>query len=253
VLGELPRLNLDLLHGLLQRQLTIQVSDDLGITQRLSGLLAQPTRGGQERLHLVHQTGLDHRLHSGVDSPGGVFALSSDSHDDRGIAQRRRGPLLLLLAKRAAGGLPHLQGPLDPFVVVRVNSPGRFGIDLGQLRVQRRGPLAAGAIAQGSPEAFIRRRPLEHAVHQAHQVERRARQGQHAMPAAEDVGDCPVGLVCKAGDAERFRRLGHVDHVMLHARQLGLRRLGGADVHPAIDLHGVDAENLGVEPLGKIQ
>ena len=54
------------------------------------------------------------------------------------------------------------------------------------------------------------------------------------------------------GDREFLRRVDEVDHVVDHALALLWSRLGGADVHPPIDLHRVDGDDLGADGEGDL-
>ena len=47
------------------------------------------------------------------------------------------------------------------------------------------------------------------------------------------------GHVCVAADGEILRRVADIDHVMGDALHFFLGWLGGADIHAAIDLHGI--------------
>ena len=46
---------------------------------------------------------------------------------------------------------------------------------------------------------------------------------------------------------------GHINKMMRHAPAFGRRRLCGPDVQAAIDLHGIDRNDLPVEPLREQQ
>jgi hypothetical protein len=48
-------------------------------------------------------------------------------------------------------------------------------------------------------------------------------------------------------------RVAQVDEVVGHTLHLRARRLGGPDVHAAVDLHAVDGDDLGAELLGDPQ
>ena len=62
-----------------------------------------------------------------------------------------------------------------------------------------------------------------------------------------DLGDGPVGELHEPRRTEHFPRIGDVDEVMRDGGALLGRRLGGADVHAAIDLHGIHADDFAVE------
>ena len=54
-----------------------------------------------------------------------------------------------------------------------------------------------------------------------------------------------------SGHIEPFADFDHVREMMRHGGALGGRRLGGADVHAAIDLHGIGGDDFGVEAAGQ--
>ncbi len=145
-----------------------------------------------------------------------------------------------------------LQGPLDTFEIVGVNPFGGLRIDSGQLGVQRRRTFEFCAFAQLRAERLVGGRTFKEPVHQAHQVERRAGDDESALAARLNIGDGPIGEFDVARNAERFARLGDVDQMMRDGGALRGRGLGRADVHAAIDLHRIDAENLGAESWGQL-
>jgi hypothetical protein len=58
-----------------------------------------------------------------------------------------------------------------------------------------------------------------------------------------------AGQFEKAIHAEGFARLDYVDEVIWNFPAFFERRLGRADVHAAIDLHGVHADDLAAQPV----
>ncbi len=78
------------------------------------------------------------------------------------------------------------------------------------------------------------------------QVKPCASNEKNAPAAGGDVLLHPPGFGHKAGDVPILTRVSHIDEVMSDARPLGHRRLGGTDVHPAVDLHRVSRHDLDV-------
>ena len=58
-------------------------------------------------------------------------------------------------------------------------------------------------------------------------------------------------LVAVIGGGTGFVGVENIDQVMRHARPFGVGRLGGADIHPAVDLHRVAGDDLAPESLGE--
>ena len=60
--------------------------------------------------------------------------------------------------------------------------------------------------------------------------------------------------LASAHELSGVERLGHVHHInqmMGHAGAVGARGFGGADVQPAIDLHGINGNDLSAELFGQ--
>ena len=122
------------------------------------------------------------------------------------------------------------------------------GSTAAQLGEQGGDPLAVEPLLQGRPYVGVGRRDLEPVERRPHVEPRPARDHGHGAAGQHGVDVGPrVPLV--GGDAGL---LGHVEHVELVVRDavplLG-RHLGGADVHPAVELRGVGADDLAAQPL----
>ena len=55
------------------------------------------------------------------------------------------------------------------------------------------------------------------------------------------------------GHGVGFGGVGHIQHVVRHKRLLLRRGLGGSDVHPPVDLHGVHADDFAPKAPGQFQ
>ena len=155
-------------------------------------------------------------------------------------------------AERAAGQLDDLQRADDPPSVARAARPPR-----------RRGRARPAARA-GRP---ARRRPAPPpAAHgRAASVpgnSSSSSDGAHVQPGAadqqrDDPGSRAAGRSRPApGRGTRRRRpacadVPQVEQVVRHAAPLGEVGLGGADVHAAVELHGIGVDHLTAEPLGE--
>ncbi len=67
---------------------------------------------------------------------------------------------------------------------------------------------------------------------------------QRALTASGDVVQRIACGISELGDRELGARIDEVDQVVTDLGLLGERRLGGADVHAAVDLHRVDRDDL---------
>ena len=72
------------------------------------------------------------------------------------------------------------------------------------------------------------------------------------MPPGDDLIDGAPDAVPELHHVEGLRRVQNVDQVMRNALHLLLRDLRSADIHPAVDLHGVGADDLSADPLRKL-
>ena len=66
-----------------------------------------------------------------------------------------------------------------------------------------------------------------------------------------ELGDRGAREQLELGHGERLADVEQVQQVMGDAVSLGRTRLGGPDVHAAIDRHGGGVDDLAAEPLGK--
>ncbi len=80
-----------------------------------------------------------------------------------------------------------------------------------------------------------------------------------AGPADQDGGaagrqqvlDHGPGVPLVGGDRGGLGHVEHVEQVVRHALPLGLGHLGGADVHPPVQLHGVGVDHLAAAAQGQ--
>src|SRR5690606_5021252 len=79
-----------------------------------------------------------------------------------------------------------------------------------------------------------------------------ADQHRRAAP-TQHVLDGRAGVPLIGGDAGGATDVQHVQQMVVDAPALGDGELGGADVHPAVQLHGVAVDDLAVPPLGYVQ
>ena len=125
-----------------------------------------------------------------------------------------------------------------------MNALGGGGVDLGQPPVQMLGPVLGGLGAQPRAEGTVRGRPLEEPLGHRLQVERGAAGEERDGAARCDLLDGAFGALDVQCRAEVLAGIGHVDHVVRHLLPPLGRRLRGADVHPPVDLHRVERDNL---------
>ena len=163
-------------------------------------------------------------------------------------AGRPDGELPLQAADGLAGLLEDLDRPDQSPRVVGVQAAGGLRVHLGQAAVQPDAAVLAGLLVRAAPQFPIGRRSLENPPQQGLQVKRRPAHEQHRPLPAADVGRRPARRVEVLRHAALLFRRQHVQQVVRHGGTLGGRRLGGADVHAAVQRHRVHGNDLGADP-----
>ena len=97
------------------------------------------------------------------------------------------------------------------------------------------------------------RRRGEEAVDEGAQVEAGAAGDDGQVAAFGDSGEGFAGLAAVVAGGAGFVGPCDVDHVVLDEGALFVGRLGGADLHLAVDGDGVAADDLAVELLGEAE
>ena len=103
------------------------------------------------------------------------------------------------------------------------------------------------------PRAHLRVRAREvHLVEDRLHVEPGATHNDDRAPAGLDLLDARACSVAELHHAHLVIDAPHIEHVMGYAAPLGLRHLGGADIHADVNLHRVRTHDLGIESLGEV-
>ena len=63
----------------------------------------------------------------------------------------------------------------------------------------------------------------------------------------------PSSGALEFGHAKSAFRIDQIDHVMRDPLSIGRGRLGSANIHAPVHLHGVDGDNVGIEILGQTE
>ena len=172
----------------------------------------------------------------------------------RRIAVGQGAALPVVLGQGLSGGQKHLQGPDDPLFVVGVDAPGGVGVHLGQLGVQGGQALLSGAGLELGPKAAVRLEGGElPARHEMVDVKPRPPGDDGQLSPGQDAVHNGHGVRHVPGHGVVLLRLRHVDHVVGDAPLLRPGGLGGADVHAAVDLHGVGGHHLPAEAEGQLR
>ena len=170
--------------------------------------------------------------------PGAVARLERD--------QRRRSPVGRAVPRRQrpAAEAVHLERALDALAVVGREPRRGRRIDRRELGVQRRPAGARGALVDRGAHFGVGAGQRVEAVEQRLEVEHRAADQERDRAARADRRDRRIGIGDEARRRIALGRIDDVDQVVRHRGALARARLGGADVHAAIDERRVDADDL---------
>ena len=205
----------------------------------------------EQAAHFLHKTGGEHGLDAEV-NPLMEHVPRPEQHEHAAASGRAAFfELRLQMADRPPRGAVDLQRANDTPLVMRVQLGGGQRVDLLQAFVQRRQAGLLEFFLDRVAELPIRRRAAEDAAQQGLQIQRRSPDEQHFAPPAADLDHGAPGGFQVVGDAELVARRKQVQQVMGHALPLLGRRLGGADVHLAIEGHRVQGDDLRVQPLSQ--
>ena len=126
--------------------------------------------------------------------------------------------------------------------------------EIGHMVLEIGGPKC-GCGNKGCFEALASRtaifRRIKEAVKEGLEVQGSAADEKSDLAACLDVLHDASSLVEPPGDAGRLPRVEDVEQVVRHPGALGGARLGRADVHAAVERHGVHADDLGAQALGQ--
>ena len=128
---------------------------------------------------------------------------------------------------------------------------GTYGILGRQLGVQRRPAFGAGLGGNPCAQRRVGRGQIGEPGEKRAEVEHRAA-GQHRHPATGAHGlHAGGGILRELRRRVGLGRVADIDQVMPNPRLILRAGLGGADVHAAIDLRRIDADQLPAQPLAE--
>ena len=160
--------------------------------------------------------------------------------------------LPVVLGDGLAGGQPDLQGPEGALFVVGVDLGGGLRIRLLQMDAQGGQAFRPDPGLELFPQAVVRLEGGElTACHQIIDVESGSPRHNGQSAPGQDIVHDGDGALDVPGHGIIFFRIGHVQHMMGNALHLFLGGLGGADVHAAVNLHGVGGHHLSPEAPGQ--
>ena len=157
-----------------------------------------------------------------------------------------------MLGDGLSRGQIDLQGTDDPLLIVGVETGGGIRVRPGQLVQQGLAPLPPDPLLQLGTEGAVRVKVGEGPPGKQGVDIQSGPSGHDGQTApGENVVHTAGGHVHIPGHREVFFRLGHIQHMVGHTLHLLMGGLGGADVHAAVDLHGVGGHHLAAPGLGQ--
>ncbi len=239
-----------LIAGLSQREFPGQVGGDFAIADRSAG--GPPGRQPfvEQPCHLIDEPRLKHLIDPLLDAR--VHRLPIDEYADldgpRIDVRRLRQARVIRLPSQ----FDDLQGAHDPPSIVRKNLARRD-------RVERRQPVMQSARSdlrqlglKSRSHRSIGAGEVELVDHRA-RVERRPTNQDGRTSSRPDGLNLCSGPPLELGHGRRFGDGQPVQEVMRDPSPLALRHLRGADLHPAVESHGVGIHDLAIESFGKVK
>ena len=239
LLGESPRPDLDLLNGIFQAQVALEMIDQLPIPQRLDGLRTEFSLG-VELLDLVEQALFHHDPDTSVDPGVDDFSGIVQSQQQRVRSGVFCIPLGLPARDRITRQPVEFQRSDRSAAIIGMDSLCRRRIHLLEFRSQLRGLQCV----KSSPNLLVRFGTFHHAREERLDVEIGATNDDRVMISILDIRDsffCPGQPVI---DIEGFVRFGNIQKVMRNTGLFFEGWFGGTDVHAPVDLHGVGDDAL---------
>ena len=199
----------------------------------------------QQRCRFLHQPVLVHAAGAPVDALTQIRRIEAQFQDPPG-----RRPLTLLTGEGPAGGVEHLQGPL-----------GTHGIGRHDSCRRRRVRLSQQAVAEGlaerrqlGPQGWLRGdRRGRQARQQRLEIEAAAAHQQGHAAAAVFCGDGGLGQLGEFLKIDRLVGIAQIEEFVPHAAPLGGGGLGGAHIHPPVELAGIHRDHRQIKGLGQLQ
>ena len=195
--------------------------------------------------HFIEQPGVQH----GVKAQGNARVqpaarLGLQRHQTQRQRTCARAAALLPAGHRPATDAKNFQRALDALRVVGCQPLGRERVDTHQLVIQRGQALLARLRVECCAHGRVGCGQRVQAVAQGFEVQHGAAHQQGVVAARVDLANQAFGVGDKTRGRIRFSGLDDVEKVVRHGRALGGARFGRADVHAAVDLGGVDADDL---------
>ncbi len=208
----------------------------------------------QQGARLFDETRGVHGVDTPVERRDQRLPLHRHGHLDRRNLLGRRTCRPLPARDRPSARHPHFEGALDAVPVRRGDLSTTLRVDFRQPGVQPpRPPRPRGDRAQASPDRFVARRHLRQAGQEGSQVEERSTHQDGPLPAPGDVAEDRARPRREIGSVELLLRVDDVDEVMRYACPLFRVRLGAADVEAAVDLDGIEIDDLSTQLLRQLQ
>lgn len=238
-----PRVLLCVLDGIVEPPKSAQVHGEFSVANRLRGLCPE-WGASEERADFIQESCLHHVNDPRIDVARirGTVGEQPDASPAIGKRRGRSLPLLLELRKRATRERVHFERADQASNIVSVDSSGCHGIDSLQLCMER----VSFQRLQTRAEFHVSGWTLEQTRQQRLHIEVGSANDDGSRSASgERIEQLACGVQPVLDREARCMRVCDVEEMMWDLRAECAGWLCRADIHPAVDLHGVGADDLG--------
>ena len=165
-LGQTPGIDLDVLYSLFKGLSSLQVLNELCVSNCSPGLLAQGLVLLEQGFHFCDQTGLDHLSDACIDALAFQFFGAAQAQDGPGMARFHRVKLRLKAGNGLSAYLKDLMCAYDPTRVIGADALSSHRINLQKLSVEHHRPLVIGPVLQSLTQGFIRTGAVKEPIQQ---------------------------------------------------------------------------------------
>jgi hypothetical protein len=236
-------LDFDLFDGVIQRAPTGQIVAQLFVADAAGGFFGKAAGVVAEAANLFNEARVDHGFDAGIDAAAEDVLFPLDAEEE-GVHGGVGGiPLGLEGGDGCAGEAEDFQRANDAAEVIGMNASGGGGIDGGKFSVKGGGTLLFGAGGQFRTKGFVRTGSFEQAIDECAEIEDGAANDNQSSAFKLGFFQLRAGVGDEAGGGVDVPGIGDIKHEVGGVGPgLGCG-LGGADVHAAVNLHGIGGHN----------
>lgn len=196
---------------------------------------------------------IDHDLGASSDTVSQFGSIRVEPGSEAGSEVRFADGVGLISGDGAAGEFVDFESADDASEVLWMESPGGHGVNLLQLVVDPMRAMLPGEFIPAAADFPVGWRALSESAEECFEVESGAADEEWSVSALQDGCSRDGGVFEVFGDAEFLIRIDEIEQVMGDLELFGEAGFCGADIHVAVDGHGIEGEDFGVELLSEEQ